>query len=234
MTHRSAVPGSPAFDGIARGAQFRDRIAIVVNASPAAIFQALHQVTLRDMKLAWALGELRYLPSRLFGHMPAVDSTRPFLSLLIEGGTLILRDDSPHELITGSAAQLHRVNQAPRRFATREAFDAFSDPAHEKLFMSIRVAPTGRPHEQWLVLEHATRALSPLAERKFARYWRVIKPLGGVCHLAVVAGGSPARRTRCSRPRLVPDASGDRSAPARRSAHERCPETSGFHSPSTP
>jgi hypothetical protein len=40
------------------------------------------------------------------------------------------------------------------------------------------VAPTGRPGEHWLVLEHATRALSPVAERKFARYWRVIKPLG--------------------------------------------------------
>jgi hypothetical protein len=30
--------------------------------------------------------------------MPAVESTRPFLSLLIEGGTLILLDDSPYEL----------------------------------------------------------------------------------------------------------------------------------------
>ena len=62
-----AVPGSPAFDGIARGARFRDRIAIVVQASPAAIFQALHDVTLREMKLAWALGELRYLPSACSG-----------------------------------------------------------------------------------------------------------------------------------------------------------------------
>ena len=39
---------------IARGAQFRDRIAIVVKASPEAIFQALHEVALRDMKFAWA------------------------------------------------------------------------------------------------------------------------------------------------------------------------------------
>jgi hypothetical protein len=178
MTRRLAVPASPAFDAVAREARFRGRIAIVVRASPAAIFQALHEVALRDMKLAWAIGELRYLPSRLFGHMPAVESTRPFLSTIIDGGTLILRDDSPRELITGSAAQLHRVNQEPRRFATREAFEAFSDPAHEKLFMCIRVAPTGRPHEHWLVLEHATQALSPLAERKFARYWRVIKPMG--------------------------------------------------------
>ena len=178
MTRPSAVPASPAFDGIARGAQFRDRIAIVVQAPPATIFHALHEVVLPDMKLAWALGELRYLPSRLFGHMPAIDSTRPFMSLLVAGGTLILRDDSPHELITGSAAQLHRVNQAPRQFATAEAFDAFDDPGHEKLFMGVPVAPTGRSGEHWLVLEHATRALSPLAERQFARYWRVIKPMG--------------------------------------------------------
>ena len=178
MTHRSAVPASPAFESIASGAQFHDRIVIVVKASPKCIFQALHDVALRDMKLAWALGEIRYLPSRLGGHMPAVEPTRSFLSQLVEGGTLILRDDSPHELITGSAAQLHRVNQAPRRFTSREAFDAFTDPNHEKLFMSIRVAPTGRPGEQWLVLEHATRALSPVAERKFSWYWRVIKPLG--------------------------------------------------------
>ena len=143
MTHRSAVPVSPAFESIARGAQFRDRIAIVVKASPKVIFQALHDVALRDMKLAWALGEIRYLPSRLGGHMPEVEPTRSFLSLLVDGGTLILRDDSPQELITGSAAQLHRVNQAPRRFITRETFDAFTDPDHEKLFMSIRVAPTG-------------------------------------------------------------------------------------------
>jgi hypothetical protein len=178
MTHRSHVPPSPTFEAIARGVQYRDCIAIVVKAPPAAIFQALGEVTLRDMKLAWLLGELRYLPSRLAGRMPATDSMRPFMKTLIDSGTLVLRDDAPREVITGSAAQLHRVNQAPRRFSSREAFESFDDPAFEKLFMSVRAAPTGRPGEHWLVLEHATRALSPLAERKFARYWRVIKPMG--------------------------------------------------------
>jgi hypothetical protein len=143
MTRRLAVPASPAFDAVAREARFRGRIAIVVRASPAAIFQALHEVALRDMKLAWAIAELRYLPSRLFGHMPAVESTRPFLSTIIDGGTLILRDDSPRELITGSAAQLHRVNQEPRRFASREAFEAFSDPARKVVHVHSR--GTNRP-----------------------------------------------------------------------------------------
>jgi hypothetical protein len=178
MTRRLPVPPSPAFEATARGVQFRDRIAVVVRASPEAIFQAVHQVTLRDMKFAWLLGELRYFPSRLTGRMPARDSRRPFMKTLIEGGTVVLSDDAPREMITGSAGQLHRVHQAPHRFANREAFEAFDDHDHEKLFMSVRVAPTGLPGKHWLVLEHATRALSPLAERKFARYWRVIKPMG--------------------------------------------------------
>jgi hypothetical protein len=98
---------------------------------------------------------------------------------LIDGGTLILADDTPREIITGSAGQLHRiVDQAPVRFASRQAFDAFADPQHEKLFMSLRVTETGVPGESWLVLEHATLALSDDAERRFRQYWHVIKPTG--------------------------------------------------------
>jgi hypothetical protein len=178
MPDRLPVPVSPAFDNVATGAPFRDRVAVVVSASPEAIFEALRTVTVRDMKLAWLLGELRYLPSRLAGRMPTADSMRPFFYTLIEGGTLVLDDDKPREIITGSAGVLHRVEQAPRHFASREAFEAFDDPGYDKLFMSIRVAPTGRPGEHWLILEHATQPLSPLAARQFARYWRVIKPAG--------------------------------------------------------
>jgi hypothetical protein len=176
---RLPVSRSAAFDALSAGAQFRDQIAIVAHATPAAIFRALFHVSPEDMRLAWWLGEIRYLPARLIGRAPPADGRRPFLQTLIDGGTLLLRDDRTTEIVTGSAGQLHRiVDQAPVLFPDRAAFDTFDDPEHEKLFMSIRVAPTGAPGEQWLVLEHATRALSPAAERQFGRYWRVIRPMG--------------------------------------------------------
>jgi hypothetical protein len=40
------------------------------------------------MKLAWLLGEIRYLPSRLCGRGPRVDQKRPFFLRLTEGTTL--------------------------------------------------------------------------------------------------------------------------------------------------
>lgn len=179
MPRRSRIGGSAGFDAAAHGAQFRDRIAIVVRASPESIFEALHAVRLSDMKLAWLLGEIRYLPMRLRGRrMPAAATARPFFDMLIEGGTLVLHDDPPREIITGAAARYHRIDQSPQRFASGAEFDAFADPGHQKLFIGIRVTPTGRDGEHWLVLEHATRALSAGSARRFRRYWRLIKPAG--------------------------------------------------------
>jgi len=176
---RLPIRSSVRFEEVARGAQFRDRIAIPALATPVALFEAFETVALPDMKLAWLLGEIRYLPARLSGHQPNANPAHPFLSTLLENGTLILHDDKPHEIMTGSAGQLHRlIDQVPVRFASREAFDRFADPRYEKLFMSIRVSSTGADGEQWLVLEHATLALSADAERKFRKYWRVIRPMG--------------------------------------------------------
>jgi hypothetical protein len=171
------IRASAEFDAVAAGAQFRDVIARRVTADPDALFRALREVTLADMTIARIVGDIRYLPTRLIGRLPRADPHKPFLSLLIEGGTLVLRDHAPDEIITGSAGRLHRIfDQAPVRFDSLAAFDAFDDPDYEKLFMSIRV--TAGAAGRWLVLEHATHALSPIAEKKFRRYWRVIKPGG--------------------------------------------------------
>jgi hypothetical protein len=114
MPRRLRIVASAAFDAAAHGAQFRDRIAIVVRASPESIFQALHAVRLSDMKLAWLIGEIRYLPLRLGGDGRPAEAVKPFFEMVIGGGTLVLHDDTPREIITGSAALYHRINQSPR------------------------------------------------------------------------------------------------------------------------
>ena len=179
LDHAAGIADSRAFETLASGAQFRDRIAIRASASPEAIFRAVRDVTLGDMPLARTVGEIRYLPSRLFGRHRAADIHTPFFTTLIQDGTLLLTNDAPKEIITGSAGRLHQVvDQAPVHFPSRAAFHAFDDPGCEKLFMSLRVEPTGTPGQQWLVLDHATQALSEEAERKFRRYWLFIKPGG--------------------------------------------------------
>jgi len=161
---------SLAFDAVAAGSQFRDTIAIRTRAPAAALLRAARDVTLSDMKLAWLLGEIRYLPSRLFGRQRAYPRNEPFLSRLMRDGTLIL-SETPREIIFGSAGRLHQIaGQTPITFANREEFDAFDDGEYEKLFMSLRVEPADASDDRWLVLEHATKALSPGAGRKFSWY----------------------------------------------------------------
>lgn len=197
---RAAIPASPRFEALVCGAQFRDRIAVRVHASPETIFRAAREVTLSDMPLARAVGELRYLPSRLGGHHPPAGAEKPFITLLAENGTVLVDDNSPRELITGSAGHLHRiVDQAPVHFERVEDLLAFDDPDCEKLFMSLRVEPTGAADEYWLVLEHATRALSAAAARKFRRYWRVIRAGGAFVTLQLLK----AIRTRAQRAELT-------------------------------
>ena len=177
MRRPSIVP-SPEFDRFVGTTPYRDVIAVRVCATPEAIFASLQAVTLEDMKLAWLLGEIRYLPMRLRRRLPRSLPRTAFLDTLIRNGTLVLVNRAPRELITGSAGRLHCVDQRPIRFTSREEFDRFNEPGFEKLFMSVRLQPTEQNGEWWLILEHGTCALSADAATDFMRYWRVVKPLG--------------------------------------------------------
>lgn len=163
----------PSFD-------FRGRIAVTVAAPPAAIFQAIERVTLTDMPIARALGAVRYLPGRLLGRAAATPPpTESFIAQLLAAGSARLAEEPERELVIGTIGKLHQIlDQEFAPIPDRAAFDRFDDPAYEKLAQSFTVEPVGRPGTFRLALEHRTRALSPAARSKFARYWLVIKPMG--------------------------------------------------------
>jgi hypothetical protein len=160
---------------------FRDSIAVRSTASPAQLMDAVARVRPSDMPLAMLLGGLRYLPAR-FGSAQArrhlsLDPQEPFLPALCAGRGSIILEQAGDELIIGTVGKLHQLrDQELVDLHTATEFIDFAAPGHEKLAMSLR-AEQAAGHT-WLVLEHRTRATTPEAARRFARYFRVIRPAG--------------------------------------------------------
>lgn len=169
---------SPSLSALAPEAQFRSSVGVIVHAPPEKALAAVSSVTLNDMPLARWLGNIRYLPGRLLAKLPPpMQVDLPFVRQLEQGGTMVLKR-TPDEMVTASAGRLHRiVDQDFVTFSSRKDFQAFRDPDYEKLFMSVRAEPAG-PGKSRLILEHWTWAMGPKAQKKFRRYWRIIRPAG--------------------------------------------------------
>jgi hypothetical protein len=167
-------------DRVTDDVRFRDCIEVTVKALAPAIFEALKGVTAADMPVASLLGSVRYLPGRLLGHHPIEVKQGSFMEGLQQGGFIQLGEDSGREVVFGGAGKYHQLlDQEPRPFRDPAEFEAFTDPDYQKLVIAIRVEPTGTEGLNRLVMEHRTHALSEASARKFAPYWRLIKPLGG-------------------------------------------------------
>jgi hypothetical protein len=178
---RSTIPPSKRLDHWLPAAPFRDTISVRSSAPAKRLMQELMRVTLRDMPLANLLGKLRYLPT-LLGSAEArrrvrMDATRPFLDAVSSGKGSVVLEQSPDELVLGTIGKLHQIrDQEPADIRTGEQFVAFAEPDHEKLAMSLRVIADGA--QTLLVLEHRTRPVDAQAERRFRRYWKLIRPGG--------------------------------------------------------
>lgn len=166
-------------DAVLPDAPFVGRVSTRVEATPRRVFDALRRVTTADMPLATFLGNLRYLPRRLSGKSGTGEPPRePFLDELARNGTAVLSESRNVELVLGTIGKFHQVaDQEFVMFDGVQAFRRFSDPAYQKLAMSVRIEDAGE-RDCKLVLEHRTLALGPASERRFARYWMLIHPMG--------------------------------------------------------
>jgi hypothetical protein len=160
--------------------EFRGAVSTVIHALPSEIFRALEEVTPAEMPLAMALGELRYLPTRLTGRqMPKTPPAKPFLQTLLVAGNPVLAKEPEREIVVGSIAKFHQLkDQEFQTFQGAGEFMTFVQPDFQKLAISLRVMGTDPATGYRLTLEHRTHALSPSARLKFAFYWLAIKPGG--------------------------------------------------------
>lgn len=160
---------------------FHDSIAVRSTASPAQLMQALARVRPSDMPLAMLFGRLRYLPGRSGSprarRQASLDAGEPFLASLCAGRGSVVLEQTSDEIIIGTIGKLHQLrDQELIDLRSAREFLDFAAADHEKLAMSLRAERAGE--HTWLILEHRTRATTAEAARRFALYFRVIRPAG--------------------------------------------------------
>ena len=90
-------------DDLLPAPHFRERHERRIAATPAAVWQAVHDLRLRDLALSRALMGLRLLPARLAGRKEAL---RLVDSRLLDGGPVpLLASDRDHAVLGGGVMQ---------------------------------------------------------------------------------------------------------------------------------
>jgi hypothetical protein len=133
--------------------QFEERHEIRIAASPERIYWAIRKVTAGEIRFFKILTTIRCLGRcRERESILHAPDAKPILDVATGSGFRILADDAPRDLVFGT-----RV--APRTLAV----------------MSFHVEPDGR-----VTTETRVSAGTDAARRRFAVYWRIIRPGSGI------------------------------------------------------
>jgi hypothetical protein len=132
--------------------QFDERHEIQINASPEGIYAAIRDVTPREIRLYQTLTTIRCLGRCKGESILNAPDAKPILEVATKSGFRILADDAPRELVLGT-----RVAQ--RTVAV----------------MNFLVASDGH-----VTTETRVFAQTDSGARKFAVYWRIIRPGSGI------------------------------------------------------
>lgn len=168
----------------------------VVAADPRTTWQAARELDfttvhtlLTDLSI-WARG----LPARLRGEPPARPAS---LRLPSDGdrlpGWLLLGETDGYEVAFGAVGKFWQSTIAWHDVA-REEFAGFAGPGYGKIGCNFTVRPYGADRTL-LSYECRVATTDPLSQRKFARYWRLIRPF--VTHImraAVATIGADAEQ----------------------------------------
>jgi hypothetical protein len=157
-----------------------ERHDIVVAAPPEVVFDAVKDVTVRDVRLLTPLMALRGLPRLVKRRRRPrrLPSSAPVLGRLLEVGFVQLGERPGAEIAVGAVGRFWRpAGNGPVTVPTRDEFLSFSEPGYAKAVMAFLVRPEGDGSR--LVTETRIVGTSPDATRAFLRYWRLIRPGSG-------------------------------------------------------
>jgi hypothetical protein len=188
---------APLLDGVAPHWHFNEVHRRVVGAAPGAVWAAMAQVTLGEMRLSRLLFALRSLPARLIGGGGLPRATdEPVLAQMYGFGFVPLGDEVERELVAGVIGRSWKPTGEIVRVAGADEFAAFDRPGFIKAAMNFLLEPVGPRTE--LVTETRVVATSDGARRAFLPYWIAIRAGSGAIRrdwLRAIAERAEAGRT---------------------------------------
>ena len=143
---------------------------VTTGAEPAAVMDAIRELTPREVPLFVALMALRSLPAVLRGRR--LPTRGPLLDGFRKGGFVALRDE-PDELVFGGVGRFWQASGGLRRIDAAE-FRDFADPGWAKAAFNFAVER--RDGVTLLRTETRVAGTDDRARRSFSRYWRVVHP----------------------------------------------------------
>ncbi len=138
-----------------------------IAASPARVFQAIKEVTPREIVL---LRELMIVQSSGQTNLPL---DKPFLQIFQEGGYAALEQDLNHEFVAGGL--LNMIGGAKQTISDAESYRAFNERGYAKVVLNFLIEDAGN-NKVKLTTQTRVLGTDAVAKRNFGIYWRIIYP----------------------------------------------------------
>ena len=171
-----AATAPPTLDDLLGEGDFSERHERRIQAPPATVWAALHEVRLVDLALSRTLMDLRTLPMRVRGRpRPRMVTAR----LLEDGPVPVLATEPGRMVLAGGAMQpwrLTRHTEPPP--LDLEALRAFSEPGWVKVGMDFVLEPEGGATR--VRTETRIVATDPRTRLVFGLYWVAIRAGSGL------------------------------------------------------
>ena len=170
------MPGRCRLDEFVPAWQFNEVHSRAVAAPPAHVYAAIRAIEAREIRCFRLLTWLRRFGRRLPPGIQHVPDGMPVLDAALAGGGVLLADAPPREIVFGLLV-IGRERLA--RPLTADAFTQATGPGFARAAMNFLVEPDGAGGSL-VTTETRVHATDTRSKRRFAVYWRIIRPGSGL------------------------------------------------------
>jgi hypothetical protein len=172
---------SMVLDRLVPSFQAVERHSTTIAAAPGQVWAALSQVTTGELRVFRVLMGVRVLPGRLVrSPRTRFDAEEPLLGWAVRFGFTILGEDVRRGLVVGAIGQPWRLTGGRGiAVAGGNDFAAFDQPGYAKMAANFRLDAIAGGSATRLNTETRVACTDSASARRFARYWRLIRPASG-------------------------------------------------------